>query len=118
VLLSAIRNKTAGNLKFAEVRPLSLELGQGTGWTAQGRYHLHLLDLTPDLEELHSRLHKDGVQRKIRRAYRERVEVKQGRSELLLKDFYELMVSTRRRQVFRRNRWHGSEISSSAWGLD
>ena len=107
VLLSGIRDKAPLRLKFLEVRPLSLELGTGTGWTPRDRYHLHRLDLRPDLKELHARLHKDGVQRKIRRAEREGVAVERGRTEGLLKDFYDLMVSTRRR--------HGVPPQPLAW---
>ena len=58
---------------------------------------LSVIDLRPGVEELYSRLHKDSVQRKLRRAEREHVVLDQGRSEKFLLEFYELMVLTRRR---------------------
>src|SRR2546428_6741918 len=73
VLLSVIRERTAGRIKYAEIRPLSIELERESGWTPYSQYYFHVLDLRPSLEELHSRLHKDSIQRKIRRAERERV---------------------------------------------
>jgi lipid II:glycine glycyltransferase (peptidoglycan interpeptide bridge formation enzyme) len=53
--------------------------------------------LKPSTEELYSRLHKAGVQRKIRRAGREGVALEQGRSEAMLQEFYQLLLLTRRR---------------------
>jgi hypothetical protein len=97
VLLAAIRDRTIGRLSFAELRPRSAEWGIPSGWFSQSRYCLHVLDLRPGLDELYSNLHKDSIQRKIRRAERERVVVEAGRSPLLLHQFYDLMVLTRRR---------------------
>jgi lipid II:glycine glycyltransferase (peptidoglycan interpeptide bridge formation enzyme) len=84
-------------LKFAEVRPVSIEWPDASGWRQEAQYCFHAIDLRPDLQEVQSRLHKDHIQRKIRRAEREHIVVDQGQSELLLKQFYELMMVTRRR---------------------
>src|SRR5205807_2584108 len=57
----------------------------------------HELDLKPSLEHLFQALHKDSVQRNVRRAEREKVSYKVGRSQQLINDFYELLLITRRR---------------------
>jgi CelD/BcsL family acetyltransferase involved in cellulose biosynthesis len=80
-----------------EIRPRWMDMESETGWGLNGRYHFHALDLQPNLDELYARLHKDGVQRKIRRADRERVTLDQGRSDLLLQQFFQLLIMTRRR---------------------
>jgi CelD/BcsL family acetyltransferase involved in cellulose biosynthesis len=95
-LVEAARQRTTGKLKFAEVRPLS-DCYADLGWRPEARYCLHTIDLRPDLPELYSRLHKDSIRRKVRRAEREQVVVESGRSDLLLGEFYELMLCTRRR---------------------
>jgi CelD/BcsL family acetyltransferase involved in cellulose biosynthesis len=96
-MLSEIAGRKPVSIKFAEVRPRSAELTSLAGWTAYAQYWLHILDLQPGLEQLYSHLHKDSIQRKIRRAEREGVVIEQGRSEVFLRDFYNLMVLTRRR---------------------
>jgi hypothetical protein len=96
-LLSGISDRTSGRFKYAEIRPRCLAPETEWGWGRNGQYHFHALDLRPSIEELYARLHKDGVQRKIRRAEREGVALDQGRSELWLQQFYELLLLTRRR---------------------
>src|SRR6516164_3608011 len=60
-------------------------------------FWFHQIDLRPALDELMSSFHKDCVLRKIRRAEREGLTYEQGRSESLLKQFYHLLLLTRRR---------------------
>jgi len=96
-LLSAIRQRTTGKFKYAEIRPRSLAPESESDWLSQRHYHFHALDLRPSIEELYSHLNKDGMQRKIRRSEREHVVLDQGHSDLLLQQFYELMLLTRRR---------------------
>jgi hypothetical protein len=60
-------------------------------------YFLHKLDLRPTLDEIYQRFDKDSIQRKIRRAERERLECQEGRSTAMIDQFYRLFVSTRRR---------------------
>ena len=70
-------------------------------WGGLGNGHeflLHRLKLQPSVAELFHGLHKDSIQRKIRRAERERVQYQEGRSEELLRAFYHLTVMTRSRQ--------------------
>jgi lipid II:glycine glycyltransferase (peptidoglycan interpeptide bridge formation enzyme) len=50
------------------------------------------------LEEIFRRFHKDSIQRKIRRAERERLTYEEGRDEGILEKFYQLLLQTRRRQ--------------------
>ena len=60
-------------------------------------FYLHTVDLTPRLEEIFRRLHKNCTQRKIRRAEREELTYEEGRSQVLLEKFYRLLLQTRRR---------------------
>src|SRR5215469_15090028 len=60
--------------------------------------NLKYFDLRPSEQTLFKKFHKDSVQRKIRRAERERLRYEQGNSEDLLQHFYKLMILTRKRQ--------------------
>src|SRR5207253_7683501 len=62
-------------------------------------FYFHQLDVSPSLEKLFRGLHKDSIQRKIRRAEREALDCEEGRSELLLRKFYRLFLATRRRHT-------------------
>jgi lipid II:glycine glycyltransferase (peptidoglycan interpeptide bridge formation enzyme) len=105
--LSEIRQKTLGRLKYAEIRCSYGELDKDPNIYVYRTYCLHIVDLRPSIDELFSRLHKNSLQRKILRAEREQVIVVQGRSELLLDEFYRLFIMTRRR--------HGIPPQSIAW---
>jgi lipid II:glycine glycyltransferase (peptidoglycan interpeptide bridge formation enzyme) len=84
-------------LLYIEVRALST-LGNDTSlFHSQHSYWLHHLDLSPDLDTLFQNCHKDCTRRKIRRAEREGLRHEDGRSEPLLKIFYDLLLQTRRR---------------------
>lgn len=61
------------------------------------RYVQHSVDLRPSLETLFRNCQNGSVQRKIRRAEREHLEYEEGGSERLLRQFYDLMILTRRR---------------------
>jgi lipid II:glycine glycyltransferase (peptidoglycan interpeptide bridge formation enzyme) len=58
---------------------------------------LHTLDIKPSLERIFEAFHRNSIQRKIRRAERERLSYEVGRSEDLLDEFYRLVLITRRR---------------------
>lgn len=99
-LLDEIQKCQPGHWKYVEIRPWSgwsrcIE-GQ-SGFAAGSRYVIHMLDLKPSLEELYHRFHGDSIRRKITRAERERLSYEEGRSEVLLKKFYQLLLMTRRR---------------------
>ena len=60
-------------------------------------YYLHRVDLRPDLGALLRSLHKDSIQRKIRRAEREGLRYAVGRGEALLRALYHVLDLTRQR---------------------
>ncbi len=84
------------NLRYIELRPTSLERPP-EGFCKSEKYVLHVADLQPPTSELFNRLHKDSIQRKIRRAERDGVHVRSGQADGLLKSFYTLHTRTRRR---------------------
>jgi hypothetical protein len=88
----------AGKWKYAEIRPISFEPSFGSGYGTHVTYRFHRLDLTPSIEQIFGRFHKDCVQRKIRRAEKEKLKYEAGNSEALLHKFYGLMVGMRRRK--------------------
>src|SRR5262245_60013612 len=96
-LLHAVAGMAGRNFKYTEIRPCKLAPHSESDRSSVSQSYFHYLDLRPPIEELYSRLHKDGIQRKLRRAERECVVVDQGRSELLLGEFYQLLLLTRRR---------------------
>lgn len=95
-LLNAIEQD---ELAYCELRPLKIaEVRCPEELTSQHQtFAHHQLDLTPALSTLFSHCHKDSVQRKIRRASREKLRYESGCSPQLLDAFYRLMVITRRR---------------------
>ena len=87
-----------GSWKYIEIRPPFYQPGSLTGFGKSLAYCLHRLDLRGrSTEELFHSFHKSCVQRKIRRAERERLKYEEGTSEILLQQFYKLLVITRRR---------------------
>jgi hypothetical protein len=88
----------SGKWKYIEIRPTSCQPGIQTGLGRSNTYSFHSLDLRKSSQELFHKFHKDCVQRKIRRAEREKLHYEEGTSEILLQKFYGLLVITRRRQ--------------------
>ncbi|MGA7400706.1 MAG: peptidoglycan bridge formation glycyltransferase FemA/FemB family protein, partial [Candidatus Sulfotelmatobacter sp.] len=84
--------------KYLEIRPISYEPAGHRELSRFVTYYFHSLNLDPGIDQLFRNFHKDCVQRKIRRAERERLEYEEGASEDLLQKFYHLLVMTRRRQ--------------------
>jgi len=84
--------------KYIEIRPRSLHGAErDLALTRSESFYLQTLDLTPSLDVLFHNFHKSCVQRKIHRAEREGLAYEEGRSESLLKKFYDLLLLTRRR---------------------
>jgi len=84
-------------LVYVEFRPLH-DLEASTSFAlSSNSYVSQQLDLTPSLDALFGRFHKDSTQRKIRRAEREGLTHQEGRSDSLLETFYNLLLPTRRR---------------------
>jgi hypothetical protein len=96
-ILDDVCSGSSRQVKYTEIRPRSGELRPPSNWAEDDHFWLHTLDLSPDVQQLHASLHKDSIQRKIRRADREGVALENGRSEVLLRHFYDLMLMTRRR---------------------
>ena len=84
--------------KYAEIRPLLSDPAGRQDFATCISYLLYRLDLRPSEERLFRSFHKSSVQRKIRRAEREKLRYEEGSSETLLDHFYELLIMTRRRQ--------------------
>ena len=97
LLLAETAKKAATRLRYVEIRPRCVDLSSDYGFCPHQQYYLHSIDLSAGLIELRARLHKDSIQRKIRRAEREHILTDQGRSPAILQHFYELLVLTRRR---------------------
>jgi CelD/BcsL family acetyltransferase involved in cellulose biosynthesis len=87
----------AGEWRYVEIRPITCEPSRHTELSRFDTCHLHSLDLGQSEAQLFRNFHKDCIQRKIRRAEREKLEYEEGTSEVLLKKFYCLVVMTRRR---------------------
>jgi hypothetical protein len=100
-LLKFLENSVkAKDYKYVEIRPPAAfdpDVESGCHAAIDDSYYLHLLDLRPPLEVLFKGFHKSCVQRKLERAKREDLKIEEGRSEKLLRDFYRLLVMTRRR---------------------
>lgn len=64
---------------------------------ASRSYWFHTLDLSPSIEHIFRHLHKNSIQRRIRRAEREQLSYEAGLSGKLFDDFYQLQLLTRRR---------------------
>jgi CelD/BcsL family acetyltransferase involved in cellulose biosynthesis len=88
----------SGKWRYVEIRPISNQPEDLTALSARKTYVLHCVDLDRSKQELFRRLQKDSIQRKIRRAEREKLKYEEGSSDTLLAKFYELLVMTRRRQ--------------------
>jgi CelD/BcsL family acetyltransferase involved in cellulose biosynthesis len=94
--------------KYIELRPLSSNGAARTAdLTKSESFSLQVLDLRPSIDTLFRNFHKSCVQRKIQRAERENLTYEEGRSDALLKKFYDLLLLTRRR--------HGLPPQPLAW---
>ena len=95
---------------YVELRVLNSDvpgLEDRTGLANSESFAYHELNLQPDLEFLFRRLHPSCMQRKIRRAEREGLTYEAGKSDEMLKQFYSLLLLTRRR--------HGLPPQPVAW---
>jgi CelD/BcsL family acetyltransferase involved in cellulose biosynthesis len=84
------------NWSYVEARPLTVALATET-FHPSSSYLAQQLPLAPTSDQLFARLHHDSIRRKIRRAEREGVIVREDRSGALLEQFYYLQSMTRRR---------------------
>jgi len=84
-------------LRYLELRPLRFCGELFSGLAASETFWHHDLDLSHPAETLFRNLHHGSIQRKIRRAEKERLEYESGRSAEFLDAFYRLQVATRKR---------------------
>lgn len=91
--LRASRDRQAW--KYVELRPMTG--GEESGFSLDRAYFLHTLDLRPPLEQIFGGLHKDSIQRRIRRAEKEALSYENGHSDQLVREFYSMLVMTRKR---------------------
>jgi hypothetical protein len=96
--LQYLREKLAlETWSYIEIRS-SLSSGHDAWLSAdRGAFVLHKLNLQSDLEDIAKGFHQSCILRKIKRAEREGVQYQAGTSEELLKQFYKLLVVTRRK---------------------
>jgi hypothetical protein len=85
------------NCRYLEVRPLKEWGSLGNQFQPCESFIFHELDLGPSIEQLFKALHKDSIQRKIRRAEKEGLSYEAGRTETLINTFYQLLQITRKR---------------------
>ena len=95
LLSSLVKESVRQRCKYLELRPL--DEGNPANLQATDSFYFHELDLAPSIEQLFKSLHKDSIQRKIRRAEKEQVTYEVGRSEEFIEAFYRLTILTRRR---------------------
>ena len=95
LLLSYLkRDCDRGLERYLEIRSSAGDVG---GMGRSESFCLHRINLRPTEDELYHALHGNCIRRKIARAQREGVTVEEGRSENLIRKFYDLTVLTRRR---------------------
>jgi hypothetical protein len=102
ILSQVSREASKSGYRFVEIRPQSStreERRGDAGFGISDSFILHQVDVRPSLDQLFRSFHKDCVQRKIRRAEKERLEYREGRSDELVDMFFELMLQTRRKHA-------------------
>jgi hypothetical protein len=93
--------------KYIELRPRNGSPMPPGQFKPAGRYWHHRLELKPDARDVLPAFHKNHIARKIRRSESERLVYEEGRSDALLRAFYDLQIKTRRR--------HGLPPQPIAW---
>jgi CelD/BcsL family acetyltransferase involved in cellulose biosynthesis len=85
------------NWRYVDIRPAPGAFEHSSRFRESDTYYLHRLSLDKGIESLLRSFHKNCVQRKIRRAEREKLDYTEGRSEALIRQFYRLLLLTQRR---------------------
>ena len=102
ILNQISREASKSSYRFVEIRPqvsMAEVQGSDSSFGVSDTFILHRVDVRPTSEQLFRSFHKDCVQRKIRRAEKERLEYREGRSPELVDIFFELMLQTRRKHA-------------------
>jgi hypothetical protein len=97
----------AEDCAYVEIRPASNSPLAWNYWKPSQTFFLHRLDLRPGATAVFDGFHKDCVRRRIRHAERQNVTVSEGRDPESIKQFFGLLVKTRRR--------HGVPPQPLAW---
>ena len=104
--VSYLRPQGKSSKKYIEIRPTRMHsfFTQDEGsnsairdFTAYREYSLHKIDLRRDLPTIFNNFLESCIQRKIRRAERERLQYDEGRSDSHVESFYQLQLHTRYR---------------------
>jgi hypothetical protein len=83
--------------KYAELRPRTPLQRLPAGFDVEKHYCFHVLDLGSDLKQLYSSLHRDCIQRKIKRGTKEGLQYREGHSADMVAAFYRLFIKTRQK---------------------
>lgn len=84
--------------KYVEIRDPRLATGMCSDLCdVSSRFMQHTLSLDQPIEKIYSRFHDSCVRRKIRRAEKDGLRIESGRADAIVRNFYHLMVLTRRR---------------------
>lgn len=89
--------RKAQGWKYVEIRCADSALQFNGTFSRSTTYCLHRLNLRPDLDMLYRGFHKDCIQRKIRRAEREKLSYEVGEDKSLIDRLYQLLQLTRAR---------------------
>lgn len=96
-LLSHVRERVdRTNCRYVEIRPVSAQF-TGSAFRQSSVFYWHKIRLGGELDTLIHRFDKSCVQRKIRRAIREKLEYTEGKSDRLIRQFHHLLLLTQRR---------------------
>jgi hypothetical protein len=96
-LVSHLRDRVEEtNYKYVEIRPVVSECADPM-FQESSVFYWHKVPLQGEIESLFQSFHKSCVQRKIKRAIRERLEYTEGRSDRLIHQFHGLLLPTQRR---------------------
>lgn len=96
-LVSYLQKKvTQDSCKYVEIRPVNQELIV-PAFRESSVFYRHRIPLDHTSDELFRGFHKSCVQRKIRRAIRERLEYTEGSSDRLIRQFHQLLLPTQSR---------------------
>ena len=83
--------------KYVEIRSAASPPAVGDPFAISKLFYFHRLSLDGDLDSIFRRFHPSCVQRKIKRAEREKLDYTEGRSEKLIQQFYHMLMYSRRR---------------------
>lgn len=86
-----------GGWKYIEMRPLTWQTSPVEDGRESQSFWLHTLKTSGSLDDVFRAFDKDSVQRRIRRAEREKIAVEKGCSQEQVNDFYRLLIGTRKR---------------------